>query len=77
MAGRNKYIRIRIMLLLLICFLLTGCGKSASSDARDEEAFGPDGSYSRTDLYYFEAGNSYRISVGQTGNFHNTGQGAF
>ncbi len=43
----------------------------------DEEAFGSDGSYSRTDLFYFEDGNSYRISVGQTGDFHNTGQGDF
>ena len=43
----------------------------------DEEAFGDGGSYSRTDLFYFEEGSSYRISTGTTGDFYNTGQNDF
>lgn len=43
----------------------------------DEEAFGSGGHYSTTDYYFFEAGASYYIGAGTTGDFYNEGVGGF
>ena len=43
----------------------------------DTEAFGSDGHYSTTDYYYFEAGASYYIGAGTTGDFYSEGAGGF
>ncbi len=43
----------------------------------DTEAFGPDGHYSSTNTYFFEAGGHYYIGAGTTGDFHNEGAGGF
>lgn len=53
--------------------------KVAEGDAwiSDEEAFGPDGDYSSTDVYTFEAGSSYKISSGSKGDFHNDDASGF
>ena len=40
----------------------------------DEEAFGPDGHYSATDLFTFEEGGSYTIGAGSRGDFHESSQ---
>jgi len=43
----------------------------------DKEAFGPDGEYSSTSVYGFEAGSTYRIGSGNRGDFHGTDQSGF
>ena len=43
----------------------------------DEEAFGPSGSYSTTDVYRFESGATYQISTGTTGDFRGDSQKGF
>ena len=43
----------------------------------DDEAFGPDGTYSSTSDFGFEAGGSYRIGPGNRGDFYVTDQSGF
>jgi len=43
----------------------------------DEEAFGPDGDYSSTSVFGFEADSTYRIGSGNRGDFHGTDQSGF
>ena len=43
----------------------------------DEEAFGPDGHYSTTDVYTFEDGGSYEIGSGTYGDFSGDSQSGF
>lgn len=59
------------------------CGKYILKVARgetwisDEEAFGPEGRYSTTDVFEFEAGASYEISTGTQGSFTGDSQSGF
>lgn len=43
----------------------------------DEEAFGPEGEYSSTSIFKFEAGSTYKIGSGSRGDFHGTDQNGF
>ncbi len=43
----------------------------------DDEAFGPDGEYSSTSNFGFEANSTYRIGSGNRGDFHGTDQSGF
>ena len=43
----------------------------------DNQAFGPDGKYSSTSDFGFEAGGSYRIGSGNRGDFYGTDQSGF
>ncbi len=43
----------------------------------DEDAFGSAGSYSTTDVFTFEEGESYQISGGERGDFHHDDSGGF
>ena len=53
--------------------------KTAEGDEwiSDEEAFGPDGDYSTTDLFRFEDGGAYEISTGSRGDFRGDSAGGF
>ena len=53
--------------------------KTAEGDTwiSDEEAFGPDGHYSTTDVFYFQEGGSYEISTGTRGDFRKDNASGF
>ncbi|MBQ1316812.1 MAG: hypothetical protein IIY46_04935 [Lachnospiraceae bacterium] len=59
------------------------CGRYTLKIARgetwisDEEAFGPKGKYSSTNVFTFESGASYEISTGTRGDFHGDSQQGF
>lgn len=59
------------------------CGKYILKVARgetwisDEEAFGPGGSYSTTNVFEFESGGAYEISTGTQGSFTGDSQAGF